>query len=77
MTMHERSPARGVPPIIHIVNLAALLLGSLLLLLTAVAQTYQLALLAPMPVLLVVYWRSRKDPRVAAGYFGIALALLG
>jgi uncharacterized MnhB-related membrane protein len=77
MTMHERSPARGVPPIIHIVNLTALLLGGLILLLTAVNQTYHLVFLAPLPVLLAVYWRRRKDSRVAAGAFGLALALLG
>src|ERR687893_14278 len=45
MTTRERSPGGRVPPIIHVVNLAALLLGGLLLLLTAVDQTYQLALL--------------------------------
>src|SRR5688500_8654551 len=77
MTTHKRTPAQGVPPIIHIINLGALLLGGLLLLLTAVDQTYQLALLAPIPVLLAVYWRRRTDPRVAAGYFGLALTLLG
>lgn len=77
MTTRGSSPGGRVPPIIHVVNLAALLLGGLLLLLTAVDQTYQLALLAPIPVLLAVYWRHRTDPRVAAGYFGLALTLLG
>ena len=77
MTTHKCSPARGVPPIIHVINIGGLLLGGLLLLLTAVDQTYQLALLAPIPVLLALYWRRRTDPWMAAGYFGLTLTLLG
>jgi hypothetical protein len=76
MTSRKRSPAQRVPPILHVMNLAALLCGGLLLLLTAVNQTYHLVFLAPWPVLLAVYWRRRTDPRVAAGCFGLALVLL-
>jgi hypothetical protein len=77
MTARASSPGGKVPPIIHVVNLAAVLLGGFVLLLTAVDRTYQLALLAPVPVLLAVYWRRRTDPRMVAGYFGLALTLLG
>jgi hypothetical protein len=62
---------------IHGVNLAAIVLGGLLLFLTAIDQAYQLVLLAPIPILLAIYWRRRTDPRVVAGYFGLAQALLG
>ena len=75
--MSELSHSRGIPPIIHLVNVVALLLGGLLLLLTAVVRPYQLVVLLPVLALLVVYWRLRTNPRVAAGYFGLSLALLG
>ena len=77
MSGREGSPSWKVPSIIHAVNLAAPVLGGLLMLLSAVNRSYQLVLLAPIPVLLAVYWRRRTDPRVVAGYFGLALALLG
>jgi hypothetical protein len=75
--MSELSPSRGIPPIIHLINVIALLLSGLLLLLTAVVRPYQLVVLLPVLALLVVYWRLRTDPRVAAGYFGLSMALLG
>jgi GDSL-like Lipase/Acylhydrolase family len=65
------------PLLLHVVNVAALLLAGLLLLLTAVARAYQLALLGPVLVLLVVYWRFRTNPRVAAGCFGFSVGLVG
>jgi hypothetical protein len=65
------------PPLIHVVNVAALLLADLILLLTAVARPYQLVLLFPVLVLLVVYGRFRTNPHVAAGFFGLSMGLLG
>jgi hypothetical protein len=73
----EFSRRREVPLIIHVVNVAALLLGSKILLLTAVVKTYQLAVLLAVLVAAVVYWRLRTDPRVAAGYFGLSIAVFG
>lgn len=75
MPEHARTPALPLP--IHIVNLSALLLGGVLLLLTAVTRTYQLLVLLPVLGLLVAYWRLRRHPEVVAGFFGMALALLG
>ena len=75
--MSGRSHSRGIPPIVHLVNVVAVLLSGLLLLLTAVVRPYQLVVLLPVLALLVVYWRLRTDPRVAAGYFGLSMALLG
>jgi hypothetical protein len=66
-----------IPLVIHIVNVVALLLGGLILMLTAVVKVYQLSVLLPVLVLLLVYWRVRTNPRVAAGYFGLSMALLG
>jgi SGNH hydrolase-like domain, acetyltransferase AlgX len=75
MPEHPCSPK--IPPTLHVVNIMALLLGGVLLLLTAVDRTYQLLILVPVLGLLVGYWRLRGQPRVVAGYFGMALALLG
>ena len=75
--MEEHRYSKESLPLIHIVNVAALLLAGLILLLTAVARPYQLLVLVPVLVLLVVYWRFRTNPRVAAGFFGIAMGLLG
>jgi hypothetical protein len=71
------SHRQEIPPIIHVVNVVALLLGGLILLLTAVARAYQLVVLLPVLVLLVLYWRLRTKPQVAAGYFGLSIGLLG
>jgi hypothetical protein len=75
--MPEHPRHKAIPLPIHIVNVVALLLAGLILLLTAVAHAYQVVVLVPVLILLVVYWRFRADPRVAAGYFGIAVGLLG
>jgi hypothetical protein len=75
--MQEHPRNKEIPPLIHVVNVVALLLAGLILLLTAVAYTYQVVVLVPVLVLLVVYWRFRTNPRVAAGYFGISLGLIG
>lgn len=75
--MSDLSHSRGIPPIVHLVNVVALLLSGLLLLLTAVVRPYQLVVLLPMLALVLVYWRLRTSPRVAAGYFGLSMALLG
>jgi hypothetical protein len=75
--MQEHPRNKEIPPLIHVVNVVALLLAGLILLLTAVAHTYQVVVLVPVLVLLVVYWRFRTNPRVAAGYFGISLGLIG
>src|SRR5215510_2978231 len=74
--MQERPRKNEILPIIHVVNVIALLLGGTILLLTAVVRTYQLIILVPVLGLLVVYWRLRTHPRVVAWYFGMALALL-
>src|SRR5687767_3431060 len=66
-----------IPPLIHVVNVVALLLAGLILLLTAVTRVFYVVVLVPVLILLVVYWRFRTDPRMAAGYFGLALGLLG
>ena len=75
MLLH--SCARFLPTLIHGINVAAVLLAGLILLLTAVAKAYQVVLLVPVLVLLGVYWRCRTNPRVAAGYCGISIGLLG
>jgi hypothetical protein len=75
--MRNDSHRREIPPSIHVVNILALLLSGLILLLTAVVRAYQLVVLLPMLVLLVVYWRFRTNPRVVACYFGVSLGLLG
>jgi hypothetical protein len=85
LRVHERErwmmpepPRRNeIPPFLHVVNVGALLLMGLLLLLTAVVRASQLVVLAPVLILLGVYGRFRAHPRVAAGYFGLALGLLG
>jgi hypothetical protein len=64
-------------PILHMVNMGALLLASSILLLTAVVRTYQLVVLLPVMALIVVYWYLRSNPRVVAAYFGLSMALLG
>ena len=73
--MQEHSRSQTIPSLIHVVNILALLLAGLILLLTAVARAYQMVLLGPVLILLVVYWRFRTNSRVAAGYFGIAIGL--
>jgi hypothetical protein len=75
MPEHPRNKAS--PPLIHVVNVVALLLAGLILLLTAVARPYQLVLLLPVLVFLVVYGRFRTNPHVAAGFFGLSVGLLG
>jgi hypothetical protein len=75
--MGKPSHSQRLPPILHLVNVVALLIGGLILLLAAVVSAYQMVVLVPVLILLVVYWRFRTDPRVAVGYFGIALGLLG
>jgi hypothetical protein len=75
--MPEHPCRPKIPPTIHVVNIMALLLGGVILLLTAVDRTYQLIILVPVLGLLVVYWRLRGHPRVVAWYFGVAMALLG
>jgi hypothetical protein len=74
---HESSRHQGVPLIIHVVNVGALLLGSLILLLTAVVKANQLVVLLPVLLAAVLYWRLRANPRVAAGYFGLSMVLFG
>jgi hypothetical protein len=63
--------------LIHIVNVVALLLAGLIVLLAAVIRPYQLTLLIPVLVLLVVYRRYQTNPRVVAAFFGLSLGLLG
>jgi hypothetical protein len=75
--MPEHPCRPKIPPTIHVVNIMALLLGGVILLLTAVDRTYQLLILVPVLGLLVGYWRLRGHPRVVAWYFGMAMALLG
>jgi hypothetical protein len=75
--MREPSRPREVPPVMHLVNLGTLLLGSLILVLTAVVKANQLVVLLPVLVLVVVYWYLRTNPRAVAGYFGLSMALLG
>ena len=74
--MQEHSRTNKIPLPIHIVNVSALLLGGVLLLLTAVTSTYQLIILVPIVGLLAVYWRLHRHPSVVAWYFGMAIALL-
>src|SRR5215510_10330533 len=75
--MQKLSRTNEIPPLIHSVNVSALLLGLVLLPLTAVCRTYQLIVMVPMLGLLGVYWRFRRHPSVVAWYFGMALALFG
>jgi hypothetical protein len=75
--MPEHPCKSHIPPTIHVVNIIALLLGGVILFLTAVDRAYQLIILVPMLGLLIVYWRLRRHPRVVAWYFGMAMALLG
>jgi hypothetical protein len=72
--MHSRTTHLTL---LHLVNLAALLLVSVILLLTAVTRGYQLVLLGPMLLLILGYWRFRASPRVVAGAFGLSMAVLG
>ena len=74
--VQEHSRTNKIPLLIHTVNVSALLLGGVLLLLTAVTSTYQLIILVPVVGLLAVYWRLRRHPSVVAWYFGMAIALL-
>jgi hypothetical protein len=67
---------RSVPPIIHLVNLAALLLLSIILLLVGVVSTPNVVLLLPIAVLIWLYWRFRANPKVAATYLGLSMAVL-
>jgi hypothetical protein len=67
---------RSVPPIIHVVNLFALLLSGLILLLAAVTSVPNVVLLLPIPVLIGIYWRFRANPNVAAVYLGLSMAVL-
>jgi len=73
--MHTRARTHATPLLIHSVNISALLLGGMILLLTAVTKPAQLLLLLPVLVLLGVYGRYWRHPSVVAGYFGMALAL--
>src|SRR5262249_7446819 len=75
--MRERILGSDIPPIIHLLNIIALLLGILILLLAAVATAYQLIALVPVLALLVAYWRVRTNPSLVAGYFVISIVLLG
>ena len=74
--VQEHSRTNKIPLLIHTVNVSALLLGGVLLLLSAVTSTYQLIILVPVVGLLAVYWRLRRHPSVVAWYFGMAIALL-
>jgi hypothetical protein len=65
-----------VPPVIHMVNLAALLLVGLILLFAAVIKWRDLGLLLLIGVLIMGYWRFRLHPNVAAGAFGLSIAVL-
>src|SRR5262249_17524298 len=73
--MHTRARTHQTPLLIHSVNISALLLGGVILLLTAVTKPAQLLLLVPVLALLGVYGRCWRHPSVVAGYFGMALAL--
>src|SRR5207253_11395592 len=63
--------------LLHIVNVSALLLGGMLLLLTAISRAYELLVLVPVLALLVVYGRLRQHPSVVAWYSVMALTLFG
>jgi hypothetical protein len=74
----SNSPSqRGIPSIIHLVNLSTLALGGLILLLAAVVRPYQLVALLPVPILMIMYRRFRENLRVVACYSGLSLVLLG
>jgi hypothetical protein len=75
MSAHLRQ--QRISPIIHGVNVMALLLGGVILVMTAVVRPYQLIILVPVLGLLAMYWRLRTNPGVAAGFFGLAMALFG
>jgi hypothetical protein len=74
--MQEHPYSQKSRTLIHVMNIAALLLAGLILLLTAVDRPYQLVILVPVLVLLVVYWRFGEDLRVMAGFFSIPMGLL-
>jgi len=57
---------RSAPPIIHVVNIVALLLSGIVLLLAAVTSVPYAVLLLPIPVLIGIYWRFRANPKHAA-----------
>jgi hypothetical protein len=65
------------PLIIHVVNIAALAIGGCILLLAAATSREQLMVLLPVLALGLVYWRLRRDARIAAAFFGLSLALFG
>jgi hypothetical protein len=75
ITVCKSVQSQRLPPILHLVNVVALLLGGLILLLTAVARAYQLVVLLPVLVLLIVYWPLRTNPQVVAGYFGLSMVI--
>jgi hypothetical protein len=62
------------PRLLHIINVCVLLLGGALLL-TAVNSTAQLIIVAPVPVILALYWRFRARPVVVACCFGMAMSV--
>jgi hypothetical protein len=76
LTMSEYPYSQKSGVLIHVMNVAALLLAGLILLMTAVDRPYQLIILIPVLVLLVVYWRWRAKPHVMAGFFGLSMGLL-
>src|SRR5215510_14177916 len=75
--MQEHRRINKIPLLIHSIHVSALLLGGVLLLLTAVSRTSQLIILIPVLGLLVVYWRFWRYPPVVAWYFGMVLVLFG
>jgi hypothetical protein len=76
MMHHHTAKSAGVPPVIHVVNLAALLLLGVILLFAAAVRWRDLGLLVLIGVLMAGYWRWRTHPNVAAGALGLSMAVL-
>jgi hypothetical protein len=62
--------------ILHVINLAALLTLSVILLFAATVRPFQAIVVLPVLVLGVFYWQFREKQNVVACYFGLSLSVL-
>ena len=66
---------RDVPGFVHWVNVVGLAALTVIIVLSAVVQPYQLIVLVPILGLGLLYWRWRANPTVAGCYLGLSLAV--
>jgi hypothetical protein len=62
---------KDIPFLVHVMNLTGLFVLAAILLLAGVIHLYQIVIVLPVLVLLLVYWRFRTVPNIVMLYFSI------